>query len=270
MSSQEHIIDIHCHIYPAKVAAKAVASVGGFYGVKMGGGGSPQDLEEERKKAGVDYCLVHSVATKASQVQSINDFIAEQQRLNPRFIGFATMQQDFEDMEAEVKRVQELGLHGFKIHPDSQQVNMDDPRMMRLYELIEGKMPIMIHCGDYRYDYSHPRRLVNVLHTFPHLVVDAAHFGGWSIYDLALEYLEHEHCMMDLSSSMAWLGPRRTRELIELYGADRIMFGSDFPMETPGTELVRFNEACATGLSPLDRQKVLWENGQRYLGIQLG
>ena len=44
-------------------------------------------------------------------------------------------------------------------------------------------LPVVIHTGDYRYDYSHPRRLVNILRTFPDLVVDAAHFGCWSRFD---------------------------------------------------------------------------------------
>ena len=26
--------------------------------------------------------------------------------------------------------------------------------------MIEGRLPIVIHTGDYRYDYSHPRRLM--------------------------------------------------------------------------------------------------------------
>ena len=38
-------------------------------------------------------------------------------------------------------------------------------------------LPVIIHCRDYRYDYSHPRRLKRVLREFPDLVVDAAHFG---------------------------------------------------------------------------------------------
>ncbi|MDR1016524.1 MAG: amidohydrolase family protein [Coriobacteriales bacterium] len=266
MSTHERIIDIHCHIYPEKIAAKAVAGVGAFYGMHMEGEGSPEALAASAERHGIDYCLVHSVATTAHQVTSINDFIAKQQRLHPEFIGFATIHQDFEDMEGELARIQELGLHGIKIHPDSQKVNMDDPRLMRLYELIEGKLPIMIHCGDYRYDYSHPRRLVNILHTFPNLVVDAAHFGGWSLWDLAVEYLEHESCMMDLSSSMYWLGARRTRELIEIYGADRVMFGSDFPMETTENELRRF-DACQ--LDVASREQILWQNGQKYLGMDL-
>ena len=135
--------------------------------------------------------------------------------------------------EAEIERAIALGLKGLKLHPDTQMVNMDDPRLMRIYEIIEGRLPLIVHTGDYRYDYSHPRRLKNILNTFPDLVVDAAHFGGWSIYDLAIEYLENERCFLDMSSAQTFLGPRRTYEITKIYGCDRVMFGSDFPCGTP-------------------------------------
>ena len=122
------------------------------------------------------------------------------------------VEEDDFDVEEELDHAQELGLVGVKIHPDTQRVNMDDERLMAIYELCERRgLALLMHCGDYRYDYSHPRRLKRVLHEFPQLRICAAHFGGWSIYDLALEYLEDETCLLDMSSSMRLLGLRRTR-----------------------------------------------------------
>ena len=54
---------------------------------------------------------------------------------------------------------------------------MDDPRLMRIYGMIEGRLPLIVHTGDYRTDFSHPRRLKNILRTFPNLVVGAAHLS---------------------------------------------------------------------------------------------
>lgn len=256
-------IDCHCHIYPEKIAERAVKGVGDFYTVNMQNrAGTAQAMLNACAGSPITHHVVYSVATRAEQVKSINDFIAAECRAHPNFIGFMTLHQDTEDPEAEIRRAMDLGLCGLKLHPDTQGVNMDDPRLMRIYELIEGKMPVVIHCGDYRYDYSHPRRLQHVLHTFPSLVVDAAHFGGWSIYDLALEYLEHEHCFLDMSSSMAFLGDRRTRELVQLYGPDRILFGSDFPMWDPAAEYERFR---SLSFSAADFEKMTWRNAERFL-----
>lgn len=260
------IIDIHTHIYPDKVAAKAVESVGEFYVIEMEERGTAAALLSHKETTPITHFVIHSVATKPGNVESINDFIAENCRQHPEFIGFATMHQDYPDVEREVERAIGLGLKGFKIHPDSQRANLDDPRFMRLYECIEGRLPIIIHTGDYRYDFSHPRRLQNALHTFPKLVVNAAHFGGWSIPDLALEYLENENCFMDVSSSMRFLGNRRTKELVRCYGADRILFGTDFPMWDPTLEYNLFREIDFT---EEEFDLMLWKNAERFLGFPL-
>jgi predicted TIM-barrel fold metal-dependent hydrolase len=257
------IIDAHCHIYPEKIAAKAVENVGAFYTIEMQGKGSVDDLLACQQQAGISASIVHSVALREGNVQSINDFIAATAQEQPSFIGFAAMHQDFADMEAEVERCIALGLKGFKIHPDSQGVNADDERLMRFYGIIEGRLPLILHCGDYRWDYSHPRRIREILHAFPKLVLNAAHFGGWSLYDLAVEYLEDEDCFMDLSSASVYLGPRRTTELIRIHGAERILFGSDYPMWTPAKEVERF---MRNDLSEKEREQICWRNAERFVG----
>lgn len=260
------VIDAHAHIYPEKIVTAAVQSVSDFYLVEMEGDGRPEALLKASETTAIDHFIVHSVAVKAKTVESINDFIVEQIRIHPEFIGFAAMHQDFENKEAEINRAISMGLKGVKVHPDTQKVNLDDPRLMELYEIIEGRIPIILHTGDYRYDYSHPRRLKNVLHAFPDLVVNAAHFGGWSIFDIALDYLKEENCFMDASSSMAFLGDRRTKELVDIYGTDRIMFGSDFPMWDPASEFTRFT---SLGFTDDELEKLLWKNAERFLGFEV-
>jgi len=257
------VVDIHVHIYPPKIAAKATDAVGAFYGIPMYGNGSSEMLLQ--RSQGIDYQIVHSVATTPRQVISINDFIAEECKLHPSFIGFATMQQDFQDVESELDRALELGLCGVKIHPDIQQVDADDPRMMALYAAAEKRnMPLIIHAGDYRYDYSHPRRIAHILHEFPKLRVNAAHLGGWSLPHGGLDWLKNENCFVDMSSSM-YGDMNKTREIIEAFGADRVMFGSDFPMWDPESELHKLQ---AMGFSKADYEKMCCHTAEAFLERQ--
>lgn len=262
------VVDIHAHVYPAKIASRAVDAVGDFYLTDMYGKGTVEHLLSSTEGSPISHFVVHSVATKPTGVEAINNFISEECAAHPgQLIGFAAMHQDHPDPEAEIERAISLGLRGIKLHPDTQKVNMDDPRLMRVYEIAEAKgLPLIIHTGDYRYDFSHPRRLKNILHTFPNLVVDAAHFGGWSVFDLAVEYLEDENCFLDVSSAMMFLGKRRTRELIEIYGCDRILFGSDFPMWSPTSEYEFFS---SLGFSHLEYEKMRWHNAERFLGMDI-
>lgn len=261
------IIDTHCHIYPEKIAAKAVESVGDFYLIQMDGDGTAAHLRQCMEKAGITKAFVHSVAVKPKNVTSINDFIIEAVKADPGFVGFMTMHPDFENPQEEINRCRDAGLKGMKIHPDTQYVNADDPRMMEIYGMLEAaNMSIIFHAGDYRYDYSHPSRIKNICRTFPNLRVNAAHFGGWSIPDLAVEFMEDENCFMDCSSSFSFIGRRRAKELIGLYGADRILFGSDFPMWEPINEL---NFLKSLELTDAEMEKILWRNAERFVEMSL-
>ena len=98
-------------------------------------------------------------------------------------------------------------------------------------------------------------------------MVDAAHFGGWSIYDLAIEYLEDERCFLDMSSAQMFLGPRRTYEITKIYGCDRVMFGSDFPMWNPAKEYDRF---ASLPFTDDELENLTWHNAERFLGFEVG
>lgn len=261
------IVDVHAHIYPDKIAARAAESIEEFYGLKRFCNGTVDNLLKIQEQSEITHFVVHSAAVKAKTVQPIDDFIAGEVKKHPQFIGFGAMHQDYESPEAEIDRMASMGLRGIKMHPDSQEVYIDDPRMMEIYDICEEKgMRLVLHCGDIRSDYSHPKHLVNVLHEFPELTIDAAHFGGWLVFDYALEYLRDESCFMDIASSMMILGPQRTRELIEIYGADRILFGADFPTWSPAEELEHFR---ALGLSRKEEELILWHNAERFLGMDL-
>ncbi len=260
------VVDAHVHVYPEKIALRAAESVGDFYQYPMFKEGSVPAMLAAVEGSPITHHIIYSVATKPSNVESINDFIAAECKKHPNFVGFMAMHQDYPNPEDEIERAIGLGLRGMKLHPDTQKVNMDDDRLMRIYELIEGRMPLVMHCGDYRTDFSHPRRMKRILHEFPNLVVDAAHFGGWSVFDLAVEYLENENCFLDMSSSQKFLGRRRTRELCEIYGADRILFGSDFPMWNPSEEFEMFE---SLDFPKADFEKMTWHNAERFVGMDI-
>ncbi len=258
------IFDFHAHIYPEKIAAAAVENVGKFYNVTMASDGLAETLIDIGASAGIDKFVVHSVATVPKHVPVINKFIQNEVEQYDEFYGFGTIHPDMEDPEGVIQSILDAGLKGIKIHPETQGFNVDDPKLYAICDLFRGKLPLLIHCGDYRYDNSHPYRLVHLLHNFPDLTVIAAHFGGWSIPDMALEYLENESCYMDCSSSMFTLGPRRMKELIRIYGAERMLFGSDYPMWNPKFELNRF---LGLGLTEQENQLILQDNARHILQL---
>jgi predicted TIM-barrel fold metal-dependent hydrolase len=256
------IIDFHTHIYPEKIAAKAVASIGEFYHIAMQQDGTVESLLESGRRGGIGHFVVFSAAAVPGQVQSINKYIASTCREHPEFTGFGTLHPDMGNPLDEIERLIALGLRGIKFHPDMQRFDIDDERMMDIYAAAEGRLTIVFHTGDYRHSYSHPSRLARVLDNFPKLCAVAAHFGGWSIVDIAYDYFHKRHCYFDVSSSLSFIGHRRAAELIHSYGAERFLFGSDYPMWDPAVCLEEF---MALNLTDSEREMILWKNAQTIL-----
>ena len=259
------IIDMHAHIFPEKIAEKATKGIESFYDMPMDTVGNVENLIAEGERAGIDRFVVHSVATTAAQVESVNRFIVSAvERYPDKLIGFATMHPDYEGMQNEIEWAIEHGLAGVKVHPDFQKFLIDDEKVFPLYECIEGRLPLLVHTGDYRYEFSRPRRMAKVMDRFPKLDVIGAHFGGWSVWDEAAEFLGGRRVWVDTSSSLYTLTPERARQLIDAYGVDKVLFGSDFPMWAPKEELERFLQIP---LTEEEREKILWKNVAGLLGI---
>ncbi len=266
------IFDIHTHTYPEAIAEKAVTNLGAFYNFAPEGKGTYADLSAQAPANNVKGFLLFSVATNAHQVQKVNDSIASLAKKSREegfmTVGFAGMHQDFPDFEAEIDRVEKLGLSGVKIHPDIQGIDIDDPKMLRLYEIVEGRLPIYFHIGDDRpqYRFSEPKKLRRVLDMFPKLEVVAAHLGGYKASEEALEYLAgHERVWYDTSSALWYLSPERASEIIRALGYDRVMFGTDYPVKNTATELELF---ARLAVPEEYRQDILYNNAVRFLHLE--
>lgn len=261
------VIDAHCHIYPAAIAAKAVAGTDGFYGVHSVYDGLVDTLLQEGDRCGVDGFVVQSVATTPKQVRSINEFIAAEVGKHPdRLTGLGTLHPDGEDIRSDLRHLRELGLKGVKLHPDIQRFKIDDYRCLKIYELCEQEgLPILMHTGDNRYDYSNPNRLLPVMEIYTNLTVVGAHLGGYSIWEEACDKLGRlPNLYVDSSSSSAFTSPAQMRSLIERYTPARVLFGTDFPMWSMDTEL---DTLLALGFTPAENRLMLADNARRvFLG----
>lgn len=241
------IIDIHTHIYPDKIARKATESVRDFYQVQGSNmDGTVEMLLRQGKKAGISHYVVLPVSNTPNRVRSINSFILEQVRQHDCFTGFGTVHAQMEGLCEEVEWILGAGLKGIKMHPDSQRFPIDDVRLYPVYDAIQGKIPLLLHMGDQRYNYSHPVRLRKILGLFPDLEVIAAHFGGYSMYHTARELLWDTDCVFDISSSLMFMERGEPERYINSYGAERLAFGSDYPLWDPEEELRRFLELNLT------------------------
>lgn len=261
-------IDAHCHIYPDAIAERAVKGIEHFYDLPLVYAGTLSDLTAVHDAAGVTHGVIFSVATTPHQAASINRFIAAcADGSGGRFVGLGTVHPESETLREDIEHICALGLRGVKLHPDFQKFALDDVHCMRVYELCEGRLPVLVHTGDYRYDYSNPRRMARALAAFPSLTVIGAHFGGWSVWDEAEAILpSYPNFYVDTSSSFYAMSAERAARLLRAYGAHRVLFATDYPMWDVGEELARLD---SLGLTEAEMRAVSYENAARLFGFSL-
>jgi hypothetical protein len=258
------VTDIHAHVFPDPIAGKAAGSIGAFYHMPVRQEGTVGQLLESEQEAGIGHACIHSVALTPHYVDSINRFIADTVGQNPdRLTGFGAIHPDCADIPGLIREIREMGLKGLKVHPDMQKFALDSPAAMEMFAAVEGELPIIIHTGDPRFEYSNPRRMKKVLDAFPKLVCICAHLGGWSEWDDACEMLTgYENVYVDTSSSLYTLKPEEARRIIRSYSRERVLFGTDYPMWVPSEELERF---LRLELTEEENEKILCLNAKNLL-----
>ena len=265
------IFDLHTHVYPPRIAAKAVGALNQFYSFVSECEGTLTELLDVSRQSGVDGMAILGVATNANQVEQVNEGVLRNasaaRKEGYQAVAFIGMHQDYPYMSLELRRAKMLGAKGIKIHPDIQRVDIDDPRLCKLYALAKDfDLPICLHMGDHRsdYRYSSPDKLVKVAKAFPQVRFIAAHFGAYRAWEESDQLAKLPNVWFDTSSTLWALPTERAMELIRLFGADRFFFGTDYPVTTAEHELERF---WKLPLSEGERRAILWDNAAKFLPL---
>lgn len=258
------VIDFHTHVYPEKIAAKATKAIADFYNLEGGILGTAEMLLNEGRKVGVEKYVILPVAINPLNVRHLNEATIEETKLHKEFIGFGTIHAAMDNIMGEVEYIENMGLRGIKMHPDFQLFVIDDKRLFEMYDYLQDKMPVILHTGDPRYNYSRPDKLKKVLDNFPRLTVIAAHLGGYGVFSEALEILGKTDCYVDISSSRMFMEEEEIYRYIHGYGADRILFGSDFPLWSPKDE---FEALLKLKITDEEKEKIAYKNAERLLNL---
>lgn len=257
-------LDFHTHVFPEKMAA-AVASISQFYHLPMSGNGTFDQLLDWHRSAGITHRVICSTATRIEQIPSIHQFMRECMARDTTTFAFGTLHPSADDpaITSTLQDILDSGFHGIKLHPDFQKFNADNAFAVKVARHSAGRLPLLVHAGDPKRDYSSPQRLRRLALASPDTTIIAAHFGGWSDWQGAIRYLADQPSVyVDTSSSLPFLSLEQILELVRAFGTDRILFGSDYPMWHPTEELQRLKDLPLT-----DQQlrQICWDNGWKLL-----
>lgn len=164
------------------------------------------------------------------------------------------------EYEKEFARCVERGFRGLKLHPVSQQFELDDPKVVRLLGMAaEADLPVLIHAGFAMQRIVEP--LLPTIEAHPGLRLILGHAAMVEVLEATRAFRDHPNVLFE--TSVVGL-----RDLYVLFGnldPSRICYGSDIPYgDLPSTLYAALAAADAAGVPDSELPGILFGNIRRW------
>ncbi|MBA7469384.1 hypothetical protein ES707_04651 [subsurface metagenome] len=279
------IIDFHTHVFPPQIKknrSKYIDSDPCFailYSEKNAKLATADELITSMDKAGVDISVIVNIGWTTHELcVETNDYILESiARYPQRLIGFCTVQpHSYEAAITEIERCAKAGIRGVgEIRPDIQLFDLRDEEVIEpLIKVIRKHKLILLTHASEPVGHNYPGKgaitpdmLYPFITSHPDLTIVCAHWGGGlPFYALMPEVKQAmNNVFFDTAASPFLYSPQIYNQVIQLVGAERILFGSDYPLLTQSRLL---EEIRSLDLPEATRDLILSGNAQRLLGIK--
>lgn len=295
--SMGRIIDSHIHMYPSEVFADptgwgtAHREPWWMYCVAPPGRTTLQGwadiprLFADMDRAGIEKCVMLGWYWEHQENCDLqNSWFVDWIRQHPdRLLGFATVQ-PAAGAEAldRLQRALDAGLCGIgELFPQVQRFTFEDDTWARLVEIaLERDVPINLHVSDPLVpmtSMTQPTPLENYVklaQTFPDAKFILAHWGGGiPFYELNPKVRALlKNFYYDTAATPLIYEKRVFRHVVDLIGADRILFGTDYPLFCyPGdlreTDFKRQRADAEETLTPEERGRIMGGNLRKLLHL---
>lgn len=245
------------------------------------GWSTPDELMRDMDGAGLEkVVLLGWYWENADSCRLQNRFYADLLRRYPdRLLVFASIQPGDPEVLDEIDRAQDAGFTGLgEIHPQAQGFTLEDSCWLRILEHVTDKgLPINLHVTDPDSP-SYPGRVDTPLEPYlamasvwPNQVFILAHLGGgipWKFKD-RLKDLRKTQLYLDCSAAPLLYDSDILVRCAQSYGADRLLFGTDYPLRVfpkrqRRPEFAQMREwVQSSGLTEAELALVFNENAKR-------
>lgn len=279
------IVDVHTHCFPPEIIARRdhfAARDPWFaelYADPRARLATAEDLVAALDRHGIDHAVTFGFGWRDPGLIALtNDYVAAAVQAQPtRLTGFAVVQPAAGGAAAarEAERGSEMGLRGVgELMPHGQGYRLSDTALLApLAEAaVARNLIVLTHASEpvgHRYPGKGdvwPADLLAFLAAFPRLRVVAAHWGGGLPFYCQMPEVAAvaANCWFDSAASPLLYRPAVFASAVLAAGADRILWGSDYP-------LVRYRRLLAytqaAGLDAATAALVLGGNAANLLGL---
>jgi predicted TIM-barrel fold metal-dependent hydrolase len=232
-------------------------------------------LQDDLDEAGVNYVCMFPLAPYINfedyRVASL---------VEPRILPFTSVNWSKRDADAAKKQLLKdyrNGAYGLKLHPIIQNISLRDPIVEDVLSVwAQTGLPVVSHCGVNSYypqgEYSKTEAPENgnlddfmyLVKRMPQINFIAAHAGGLAGGEMEI-LAENLAGTENLWVDTTFRAVDEMKELVRLFGEDRVLFGVDRPFgRTQNSVEVAF-EAFGKG-TPLS-EKVMFTNAAKLIGL---
>ena len=278
------IIDFHTHIIPQHIKenrsryAQLDPAFEAIYSNPQAKLATAEELIEAMDKDGVDIAVVLNYGWKTQLLcAEVNDYIIESVHRYPdRLVGCCSVQPESMDNAVyEIQRCAEAGIKGVgEIRPDAQLFDFTHPESMKpLVKVLQDNDLILLTHASEPVGHIYPGKgkatpelLYNFIKAYPDVKVVCAHWGGGLPFFVLMPEVREalNNVYFDTAASPFLYDTRIYSQVVQLVGADKILFGSDYPL-IPQRRYLK--EIDSIGLSQEHKENILYRNAARLLGL---
>ncbi len=218
----------------------------------------------EEIDACLDECGIEGGVLTSTDLRENDKVIEFIKRARKRYWFFPWVKPSV-DGELEYLKSRRDFIRGVKLHPSVDRIRVTDPVVAPYLDFAASEgLPVMIHCGRWEEMASY-RLALEAARTHPNCAFILSHMGG-DTPDLEMGTID---AIVNGGLGNVHLGTEGVREYwavqtaVEVLGAHRVIFGSDFPLGHPRMYLGLID---ALKIDERDRALILGSNILRLVG----
>ena len=278
------IIDFHTHVVPPGIKERRDKYLGRdacfslLYAEPEAKLATAEEVIASMDEHGIDKSVILNLGWASHELcVETNDYILESiARYPKRLIGFCAIQPPAGDKAIkELERCARNGAKGIgEMRSDVQGFDLKDGKIMKpiIETVMKHDLIFLTHASEpvgHQYfgkGTVTPEVIYPFIASFPELKVVCAHWGGGlPLYALMPEVEKAlSNVYFDTAATPFLYKPQIFKQVADIIGSDRILFGSDYPLLSAKRII---DQVESSGLSQKDKAKILGGNAKRLLSI---
>lgn len=284
MTQKYTIIDGHAHTFSSEVSSKIIQSFNKIYNIDFinSGTGTVSDVLKVMNENNIAYTIMANFAPPKI-LHDNNLWTINMSKKHKSLIPLVSFHPDMEgDLCILLEYYIEHGARGIKIHPMAQGFEPGHTGLKRLYEYCNSiRFPIVFHCGRVSNarlnEYSDIDRIIPVIEKYCHIPFILTHMADGNIEYVVSLANKYENVFFDTSivitgyppilkvNQPSWREDSTVESVIKEIGAEKVLFGSDYPWGSAKHDIERF---IKMDLSEEQKKLILGENSKKLFCIK--